>query len=205
MTPVLTTNVGGKTTLLRLICGLQAPTSGEYAICGVDSRDKKNAKSRRRKGAVVETPSICLDMSAEDNLKQQYHILGLPDFSGIQDLLSLVGLEGTGKKRSRNFSLDMKQRLGIAVALAGDPDLLVLDEPINGQLVAAKSQPTPSCVPEGAVRAVLQFLYYFLPSGQTGQYGTTEMARPAIQIAFDGVIFVAATAGLVLFRRKDLK
>ena len=125
-------NGAGKTTLIRLICGLQAPTSGDYALYGVDSRDRKIAKSRRRMGAVVETPSIYLDMSAEDNLKQQYRILGLPDFTGVPELLELVGLGDTGKKKARNFSLGMKQRLGIAVALCGDPDFLVLDEPING-------------------------------------------------------------------------
>jgi ABC-2 type transport system ATP-binding protein len=89
-------------------------------------------KSRRRVGAVVEAPSIYLDMSAEENLKEQYRILGLPSFDGIQELLELVGLGDTGKKKARHFSLGMRQRLGIAVALAGDPDFLVLDEPING-------------------------------------------------------------------------
>lgn len=125
-------NGAGKTTLIRLICGLQRPSSGEYAIYGVDSRDKAISKARRRMGAVVEAPSIYLDMSAEDNLKQQYRILGLPDFTGIPELLELVGLTDTGRKKARNFSLGMKQRLGIAVALCGDPDLLTLDEPTNG-------------------------------------------------------------------------
>ena len=83
-------------------------------------------------GAVVETPSIYLDMTAEDNLKTQYRVLGLPSFEGIPELLQLVGLGDTGKKKVKHFSLGMKQRLGIAVALAGDPDFLVLDEPING-------------------------------------------------------------------------
>ena len=125
-------NGAGKTTLIRVICGLQAPTSGEYALYGVDSREKAIAKSRRRMGAVVEMPSIYLDMTAEDNLKQQYRVLGLPSFEGIPELLKLVGLEDTGKKKARNFSLGMKQRMGIAVALAGDPDFLALDEPVNG-------------------------------------------------------------------------
>lgn len=125
-------NGAGKTTLIRLICGLQCPTSGEYALYGLDSREKDIVKSRRRMGAVVETPSIYLDMTAEDNLKEQYRVLGLPSFDGVPELLKLVGLENTGRKKAKNFSLGMKQRLGIAVALAGDPDFLVLDEPVNG-------------------------------------------------------------------------
>lgn len=80
----------------------------------------------------METPSIYLDMTAEDNLKEQYRVLGLPSFEYIPELLKLVGLEDTGKKKARNFSLGMKQRLGIAIALAGDPDFLILDEPANG-------------------------------------------------------------------------
>lgn len=125
-------NGAGKTTLIRLICGLQTPTSGEYALYGVGNKEKEIRKSRRRMGAVVETPSIYLNMTAEDNLKEQYRVLGLPSFEGIQELLELVGLGNTGKKKAKNFSLGMKQRLGIAVALAGDPDFLVLDEPVNG-------------------------------------------------------------------------
>ena len=106
-------NGAGKTTLIRLICGLQRPTAGGYALYGVGHGEKSIAKARRRMGAVVETPSIYLDLSA-------------------QELLRLVGLADTGKKKARDFSLGMKQRLGIAVALAGDPDFLVLDEPVNG-------------------------------------------------------------------------
>ena len=83
-------------------------------------------------GAVVEAPSIYLDLSAADNLKQQYHVLGLPSFDGIPELLKLTGLNDTGKKKAKDFSLGMRQRLGIAIALAGRPDLLILDEPANG-------------------------------------------------------------------------
>ena len=125
-------NGAGKTTLIRVVCGLQSPTSGAYALYGTDSRNVNIFKARRRMGAVVETPSIYLDMTAEDNLKQQYRVLGLPSFEGIPELLALVGLEDTGRKKAKNFSLGMKQRLGIAIALAGDPDFLVLDEPVNG-------------------------------------------------------------------------
>ena len=125
-------NGAGKTTLIRLICGLQEPTSGDFTLYGIRNDSRDIAKSRRRIGAVVETPSIYLDMSAEENLKQQYLILGLPSFDGIQNLLKLVGLENAGKKKAKDFSLGMKQLLGIAIALAGDPDFLVLDEPVNG-------------------------------------------------------------------------
>lgn len=125
-------NGAGKTTLIRVICGLQNPTSGEYALYGASHRKPGIRAARRRMGAVVETPSIYLDLTAEENLKQQYRILGLPSFDGIPQLLGLVGLQSAGRKKVRNFSLGMKQRLGIAVALAGDPDLLVLDEPVNG-------------------------------------------------------------------------
>lgn len=125
-------NGAGKTTLIRLICGLQEPSSGEYTLYGRKNDDKEIIKSRRRMGAVVETPSIYLDMTAEENLKQQYCILGLPSFDGLMDILKLVGLENTGKKKAKNFSLGMRQRLGIAIALVGDPDFLMLDEPANG-------------------------------------------------------------------------
>ena len=125
-------NGAGKTTLIRVICGLQAPTSGGYSIYGIEHTDNSIVKSRHRMGAVVETPSIYLDMTAEDNLKQQALILGLPSYDSIPEILKLVGLENTGKKKARNFSLGMKQRLGIAVALIGNPDFIVLDEPING-------------------------------------------------------------------------
>lgn len=125
-------NGAGKTTLIRLICGLQEPTSGDYMLYGRKNTDKEIVKSRRRMGAVIETPSIYLNMTAEENLKEQYLILGLPSFDGLTELLKLVGLEHTGKKKAKNFSLGMRQRLGIAVALCGDPDFLVLDEPING-------------------------------------------------------------------------
>jgi ABC-2 type transport system ATP-binding protein len=125
-------NGAGKTTLIRLICGLQEPTSGSYSLYGVSNDRKELLQTRRRMGAVVETPSIYLNMSARENLEQQALILGLPSLRGLEELLELVGLENAGPKKAGHFSLGMRQRLGLAVALVGDPDFLVLDEPTNG-------------------------------------------------------------------------
>ncbi len=125
-------NGAGKTTLIRQICGLQSPTAGSYTLYGVRNSEPGIRRMRRRLGAVVETPSIYLGMSAAENLRQQCRILGLPDEKSIPELLELVGLENTGKKKARHFSLGMRQRLGIAVALCGGPDFLLLDEPNNG-------------------------------------------------------------------------
>jgi len=125
-------NGAGKTTLIRLICGLQEPTSGDFELYGVKNSDENISRSRRRMGAVVESPSLFPEMTAGENLRYQYRLLGIPDFGGISDLLKLVGLDKTGTKKVKDFSLGMRQRLGIAVALCGDQDLLILDEPING-------------------------------------------------------------------------
>lgn len=125
-------NGAGKTTLLRVISGLQNPTSGNYSLFGVDYKDKNITKQRRKVGAIIEKPSIYLDMSATENLKQQCLILGIPNFDDILKILKLVGLDNAGKKPAKNFSLGMKQRLGIAIALVGNPDFIILDEPING-------------------------------------------------------------------------
>ena len=125
-------NGAGKTTLIRLLTGLQLPTSGEFSLYGTKHTDSAILSIRRRMGAVVETPSLYLDKTAEENLRLQYRTLGLPSFDGIKELLELVGLHDTGNKKAKKFSLGMRQRLGIAIALCGNPDFLVLDEPING-------------------------------------------------------------------------
>ena len=125
-------NGAGKTTLLRIICGLQEATSGDYSLYGISSRKHEILNARKEMGAVIETPAIYLDMSATGNLKEQYRVLGLRSFDTIPQLLKLVGLEDTGRKKAKNFSSGMRQRLGIAIALVGNPRFLVLDEPING-------------------------------------------------------------------------
>lgn len=124
-------NGAGKTTLIRIVCGLHNPSSGSYSLYGVNNKDSAILAERRKTGAVVETPSIYPDLDARENLRLQYKILGLaPD--NMEDILKLVELTDTGKKKAKDFSLGMRQRLGIAFSLIGNPDFLVLDEPING-------------------------------------------------------------------------
>ncbi|SHM50026.1 ABC transporter ATP-binding protein [Ruminococcus flavefaciens] len=125
-------NGAGKTTLIRTVCGLQPPTSGDFELYGVKHTDSAISDTRKRMGAVVETPSIYPYLTAKQNLEIQHKIMGVPSMKDIDALLELVGLKDIGKKKAKDFSLGMRQRLGIAVALCGNPDFLVLDEPING-------------------------------------------------------------------------
>lgn len=125
-------NGAGKTTLIRLFCGLQEPTAGTYTLYGTPHTSPAIHTVRKRMGAVVETPALQLGMTARENLEQQYRILGMPSQDGIDELLALVRLSDTGRKKAKAFSLGMRQRLGIALALCGSPDLLLLDEPVNG-------------------------------------------------------------------------
>lgn len=126
-------NGSGKTTVIRLITGLIFPHSGGFSLFGVDSNDKDIGKARARIGAIVESPSIYMNMSASDNLRQQCLLLG-KDESQILPVLTDVGLEAlySDKKAAGNFSLGMRQRLGIAMVLLGDPEFIILDEPMNG-------------------------------------------------------------------------
>ena len=125
-------NGAGKTTLIRLICGLQKVDSGEYYIYGIKNTDKEILNVRSRIGAIVETPAIYENLSARDNIIEELTLLGSPTFDDVDELLKLVGLSDVGAKKAGKFSLGMRQRLGIAIALAGNPDILILDEPING-------------------------------------------------------------------------
>lgn len=125
-------NGAGKSTFMRVVCGIQDASSGEYKIYGVSSNDSKINKARSRIGAVIETVAMYPGMSAKENMKQQYRLLGIPSWDGIDELLEMVGLGDTGKKTAKNFSLGMRQRLGLAMTLAGNPDCIILDEPMNG-------------------------------------------------------------------------
>ncbi len=125
-------NGAGKTTLIRLLCGLQTPSSGSYELMGIKNDSADILKARRKLGAVVESPAIYKDLTARDNLIQQCIMLGLADLKNVDELLDIVGLSDTGKKKAKNFSLGMRQRLGLAIALCGNPEFIILDEPTNG-------------------------------------------------------------------------
>ncbi|MBQ1894891.1 MAG: ATP-binding cassette domain-containing protein [Clostridiales bacterium] len=122
-------NGAGKTTIMKMISGMAFPTSGEFKYVGLTGSDE-DAFSRI--GALIEAPALYPKMTAYDNLKIKCLAYGIGDKEYIMDKLKLVGLENTGKKKAGKFSLGMKQRLGIALALVGEPDFLLLDEPING-------------------------------------------------------------------------
>lgn len=127
-------NGAGKTTIIRIICGLQYSSSGTYSIYGVKSTSQKKMLQVRKKiGAIIESPAIYNELNAKDNLKEHIKLSGMSTSSKeIRNLLTLVGLQNVDNKKVKNFSLGMKQRLGIAIALASNPDFLILDEPING-------------------------------------------------------------------------
>lgn len=123
-------NGAGKTTLMRMISGLAAPTSGGLSLFGKTGRDMSDYMSRI--GSLVESPGIYPNLSAFDNLKLKCLAMGIRKRNTIHELLEIVGLNNALGKKVKNFSLGMKQRLGIALALVGDPDVVILDEPING-------------------------------------------------------------------------
>ena len=123
-------NGAGKTTLLKMISGLAAPTDGNFSLFGKTGREVSEYMSRI--GSLIEAPGVYPNLSAAENLKIKCLAMGIRKKDIISELLETVGLDNTGKKKVKNFSLGMKQRLGIALALVGDPDLVILDEPING-------------------------------------------------------------------------
>ncbi len=120
-------NGAGKTTLMRIICGLAQQSEGSYTLLGKSN----DAAVRQHMGMLIEKPGIYEHMTALENLRNSSLLFGLPS-QDYNKILEMVGLQNAGKKKARQFSLGMKQRLGIAISLLGNPDFLILDEPING-------------------------------------------------------------------------
>jgi ABC-2 type transport system ATP-binding protein len=118
-------NGAGKTTIMKMIAGFASPTEGEIKLFSDKDRE-------RRIGALIEAPGVIGNLNAFDNMKLKALAMGVYDKQSILDILNIVGLENDKRKKTKNYSLGMKQRLGIGLALIGHPDFLILDEPING-------------------------------------------------------------------------
>lgn len=123
-------NGAGKTTTLKMIGGLAAPTSGSFTLLGKSGSELSEV--RGRVSCLIEDPGLYGNMTAYQNIRAKCLCYGIKDMEYAKELLKRVGLSDVGRKKTKKFSLGMRQRLGIAMAMVGDPDLLVLDEPING-------------------------------------------------------------------------
>ena len=122
-------NGAGKSTTLKMLCGLAKPAKGEIRLFGKPVSDPVTA---RRTGCLIESAGVCPGMTARQNVTMKAKCMGLTSEDSVEHVLKITGLSGAGKKKVKNFSMGMKQRLGIALALLGNPDLLILDEPVNG-------------------------------------------------------------------------
>lgn len=121
-------NGAGKTTIMKMICGLISENEGDIKLFGSGNLKK----GRKRIGTIIEQPGLYPNMTARENLIYYDKLLGITDYSNVEEVLRLVGLDSTGQKKTKAFSMGMKQRLSIAISLIGNPDFLILDEPING-------------------------------------------------------------------------
>ncbi|MBV4418953.1 ATP-binding cassette domain-containing protein [Clostridium tyrobutyricum] len=124
-------NGAGKSTTMRMITGLSIPSSGIIKLFGCDSKNELN-NSRKRIGTLIENPAFYPNMSAYKNMEACRIQKGIPGRKCIESILEFVGLSNTKNKKVGNFSMGMKQKLGLAMALLGDPEFLILDEPVNG-------------------------------------------------------------------------
>lgn len=124
-------NGAGKTTIMKMLGGLIHPTAGSMSFWG-NKEEKELANARKRMSFMIETPYAKGDMTARENLEKQRLQKGIPDKGRIDEVLEIVDLADTGNKKVKNFSLGMRQRLGIAIALLSRPEIMIMDEPING-------------------------------------------------------------------------
>lgn len=124
-------NGAGKTTLIRILLGLASQTSGEVKINGATQPDALNYE-RKKIGAIVDSPALSKHLTGLENMKSVAYAMGIDDEKSLVELLHKVGLDANNKQLVKNYSLGMKQRLAIAIALIGNPSILVLDEPVNG-------------------------------------------------------------------------
>lgn len=204
-------NGAGKTTLIRLICGLQNPDSGQYYLYGRESREKDIYESRRRMGAVVETPSLYLDMTARDNLVQQSMLLGRPSCDGMDDLLELVGLGGTGKKKAKDFSLGMRQRLGFGFLFLS---IYIFSELAQPEMIQQYVQTSGGGITEwvknpayvdGTKREIYEWLLDVIPTGQAMQVTSSAHRWLRMMACSLGTAVVCSCVGICCFWRRNIK
>lgn len=124
-------NGAGKTTIMKMLGGLVVPTAGTISLYGAGTEEEL-ARARSRMSFMIETPYLKMNLTAKQNLEKQRLQKGVPDKARIDEVLELVGLDGVGNKRVKEYSLGMRQRLGIANAMLAKPELMILDEPVNG-------------------------------------------------------------------------
>lgn len=122
-------NGAGKSTTLKMLCGLASPTEGEIRLFGKPVND---SLVRQRLGVLIESAGAYPHLTARQNVTMKAICMGLADDKSVDEVLGMTGLADAGRKKVKHFSMGMKQRLGVALALLGNPDLLILDEPING-------------------------------------------------------------------------
>ena len=122
-------NGAGKSTTLKMLCGIASPTEGEILLFGKPVSDPV---VRQRLGVLIESAGLFPNLTAKQNVELKAKCMGLVDEKSIEEVLRVTGLGNVGRKKVKHFSMGMKQRLGVALALLGNPDLLILDEPING-------------------------------------------------------------------------
>lgn len=125
---LLGVNGAGKSTLMKILYGLESQSAGEILF---DGKTSKEIKDDKKFGALIESPAIYMNLSAFDNLKTKALLYDIPDET-IRETLNLIGLANTGRKKAGKFSLGMKQRLGLGMAIITNPEFLILDEPTNG-------------------------------------------------------------------------
>lgn len=123
-------NGAGKTTIMRMLSGLSNPTEGSFSLFGKTGKDA--LKEMKNVGVLIEHPGLYPNMTAYENLRLKAIAMGCDNKKYIDEVLELIGLTGARDKKAKSFSLGMRQRLGIGLALIGDPKIIILDEPING-------------------------------------------------------------------------
>ena len=165
-------NGAGKSTFMKIISGLAFPTSGEFTLMG-ESSAASVERQRRKVGTMIEQPALYPNYTIKQNVELQRIVVGNPDTTATERVIEMVGLTDDMNKKAKNLSMGMKQRLGIAIAMVGDPKFLILDEPINGldpknivslrKLLKKLNEESPSDYSQKRRKIAKRYIYRLLP------------------------------------------